>query len=152
MFAVVDLSAETTLIEYSGRLITPAQARRIYGRAADPRSRFLLTLNDRYIVDANVGGNSARWINHSCAPNCLAYILEEDRGRADKAFIATLRPICAGEELTFDYRIRVDAPLTQRLKELWACNCGAPECTGTMLAPPGYEPVRRGDATPPRAM
>jgi SET domain-containing protein len=52
-------------------------------------------------VDANVGGNSARWINHSCAPNCRAYIEEVDGAKKDKVIIETRRAIKAGEELTY---------------------------------------------------
>jgi hypothetical protein len=76
-----------------------------------------------------VNGNSARWINHSCAPNCEA---EEVDGRV---FIHALRDIAADEELFYDYGLVIDARQTKKLKEEYACRCGARKCRGTMLAP-----------------
>jgi SET domain-containing protein len=49
--------------------------------------------------------------------------------------IETLRPLRAGEELTYDYGIVLEERLTPRLKAIWACRCGAPRCTGTLLKP-----------------
>jgi len=135
VYAAVDLAADITLIHYRGRIITHAQADRDYGDGADTGHTFLFTLNDKYIVDANVGGNAARWINHSCAPNCRAYIEEVDGRRKDRVMIETLRAIRAGEELTYDYGITLDVPHTARMKNIWACRCGAKHCIGTMLKP-----------------
>ena len=98
---------------------------------------FLFTLNDDYVVDANVDGNVARWINHSCDPNCESEIEENANGkrRKDKVFIHALRAIKPGEELTYNYGITLDEPHTAKLKKLWACTCGSKKCTGTMLQP-----------------
>jgi len=137
VYAAVDIPAHTVLIRYKGRLITHAQADRLYDDGADTGHTFLFTLNDKYIVDANVGGNSARWINHSCAPNCHAYIEEVDGARKDKVIIETKRAIKAGEELTYNYGIVLDVPHTPKMKKLWACRCGAKRCTGTILQPRG---------------
>lgn len=135
VYAAADLAAGITLIQYKGRVITHAQADREYGEGADTGHTFLFTLNDKYIVDANVDGNSARWINHGCAPNCRAYTEEDDGGRKDKVFIETLRKIRAGEELTYDYGITLDVPHDAKMKKIWACRCGAKKCIGTMLKP-----------------
>ncbi|HEX7348435.1 MAG TPA: SET domain-containing protein-lysine N-methyltransferase [Rhodanobacteraceae bacterium] len=135
VFAACDIPAHTVLIQYKGRLITNAQADRLYADGADTGHTFLFTLNDKYIVDANVDGNSARWINHSCAPNCEATIEEVDGARRDKVLIESLRAIKAGEELTYNYGIVLDVPHTAKLKRIWACRCGAKNCTGTLLQP-----------------
>ena len=135
VYAAVDIPARTALIQYKGRLLTHAQADRLYGDGADTGHTFLFTLNDKYIVDANVGGNSARWINHSCSPNCEAWIEEVDGGLHDKVMIGTKCAIKAGEELTYDYGITLDVPHTAKMKRIWACHCGAKRCTGTMLKP-----------------
>jgi uncharacterized protein len=137
VFALVDLPADSRLIRYRGQLITHAQADRRYGGNADTGHTFLFTLNDRYIVDGNVDGNVARWINHSCAPNCQAVLVESADGnlREDRVYVETLRAIKAGEELTYNYGITLDEPHTARMKQIWACRCGAPDCTGTMLSP-----------------
>ncbi|HEX7369918.1 MAG TPA: SET domain-containing protein-lysine N-methyltransferase [Rhodanobacteraceae bacterium] len=135
VFAATDIPSHTVLLQYKGRLLTDAAADRLYPDGADTGHTFLFTLNDRYIVDANVGGNSARWINHSCAPNCEAYIDEVDGGRKDRVMIQSLRAIKAGEELTYNYGIVLDVPQTARLKRIWACRCGSRHCTGTILQP-----------------
>ena len=137
VFAAMDLPAGIKVIRYRGQVITHAQADRKYDGTLETGHTFLFTLNDRYIVDANVGGNSARWINHSCDPNCESTIYVDVNGneREDKAWVETLRPIRAGEELTYNYGIVLDVPHTKRMKTLWACRCGAKNCTGTMLKP-----------------
>jgi uncharacterized protein len=98
---------------------------------------FLFTLNDDWVIDANYKGNDARWINHSCDPNCEAVIEEDEDGdsRGDKVFIEALRDIKAGEELTYNYGITLAERHTAKLKKIWECRCGSPKCTGTMLQP-----------------
>ena len=81
------------------------------------------------MIDAGVGGNAARWINHACAPNCEA---DEENGRV---FIRALRKIRPGEELFYDYGLTIDERYTPKLKREYACRCGARTCRGTMLAP-----------------
>lgn len=137
MFARVDIAAGTRLIEYRGRRMTHRQADRLYDGSSETGHTFLFTLNDRYIIDANVEGNDARWINHGCEPNCEAVLVEHDGRdrRLDRVFIEARRDISAGEELTYDYGIVLEQRQTPRLKAIWACRCGSPQCTGTMLQP-----------------
>ncbi len=137
VFATVDIPAETELVEYRGRLLTHAQADRLYDGTTETGHTFLFTLNDRYVIDANVDGNVARWINHSCAPNCRAVLEESPDGkpRNDRVLIESVRAIKAGEELTYDYGITLAERLTPRLKKIWACRCGHESCVGTMLKP-----------------
>ena len=137
VFAVVDIPKGAEVIQYRGELMTHAQIDRKYAKVPDNGHTFLFTLNDKYVLDANVGGNVARWINHSCRPNCQA-VIEEDEGgdrRKDRVLIEAIRPIKAGDELTYDYGIDVGERITPKLKQLWACRCGAPRCIGTMLKP-----------------
>lgn len=137
VFAIASIPAQTELIEYKGRLLTHAQADRLYDGSTDTGHTFLFTLNDRYVIDANSEGNVARWINHSCAPNCQALVEEDTKGRRrnDRVLIETLREIKPGEELTYDYGISLGERQTPRLKKIWECRCGQPDCTGTMLKP-----------------
>jgi SET domain-containing protein len=81
------------------------------------------------VIDATTGGNSARWINHSCAPNCEAV----DDG--DRIFIETLRAIRPGEELSYNYGIELEEKHTPAMKRLYQCRCGARRCKGTILQP-----------------
>lgn len=137
VFALRPLRRGERIIEYKGRLRTHAEADDLYGDAPENGHTFLFTLNEDYVVDANVAGNTARWINHSCAPNCEAVIHEAADGdrRHDRIIIEALRDITRGEELTYNYGITLAQAHTPARKRLWACHCGAPGCTGTMLQP-----------------
>jgi SET domain-containing protein len=128
VFAVVDIPKGTEVIEYRGEVMTHAQIDRKYAKVPDNGHTFLFTLNDRYVIDANTGGNVARWINHSCRPNCEPY--EDDDCRV---FIAAKRTIRAGEELSYDYKLNVPGRRTARLLADYACRCGSPRCRGTMI-------------------
>lgn len=140
VFAAKDLPAGTELIAYKGRLITPKQADHWYPDEMETGHTFLFTLNDRWIIDANVGGNDARWINHSCAPNCIPFLHEHPTDpRKDRVIIETLRAVREGDELGYDYGISFDVRYTARLKRIWACRCGAPNCSGTLLVPVDHE-------------
>lgn len=138
VFAATDIPAGKSLVEYRGKLLTHAVADEMYSDNVETGHTFLFILNDDYVIDANVNGNAARWINHSCSPNCEPVLEEAADGdrKKDRLFIASKRPIKAGEELTYDYGIELADSDTKRIKELWACRCGSPRCTGTMLSPP----------------
>ncbi len=136
VFAQLPIAKGERVIEYKGERRTHAEVDAGDTGAADSGHTFLFTLNDDYVIDANHGGNSARWINHSCQPNCEAVLEENDADPTkSKVFIEARRAIRPGEELTYDYGITLDEPHTARLKKIWACRCGAKNCTGTMLKP-----------------
>jgi hypothetical protein len=137
IFAAVDLPAGTQLIEYKGRRLTHAEAHELYGGTAETGHTFLFTLNDHYLIDGNFGGNSARWINHSCEPNCQAtiYVDVNYNEARDKVYIETTKPVRAGEEFTYDYGIILAQRHTAKLKSIWRCLCGSANCTGTLLKP-----------------
>ena len=129
VFALQGLAEGETLLEYVGQVINwPEALRRHPHDPANPNHTFYFHIDENHVIDANVGGNSSRWINHSCQPNCEA---EEDGGRV---FIKALRNISAGEELFFDYGLIIDARQTKKLLADYPCWCGAPECRGTLLA------------------
>lgn len=135
VFAARDIPAEKEIIEYKGKRLTHRQADQADGDVETGHT-FLFTLNDKYVIDGAQEGNDARWINHSCEPNCEAVLLEDDKDRkADQVIIQSIRPIKKGEELTYDYGITLGERHTPRLKKIWACRCGSKKCTGTMLKP-----------------
>lgn len=144
VFALRPLSAGERLIEYTGEVITWDEALRRHPHdPAHPTHTFYFHIDDGHVIDAKHGGNSSRWINHSCAPNCEAE--ETPDGRV---FIKALRDIAAGEELFYDYGLVIDEPYTARLKAEYACWCGADGCRGTMLAPKRRAtPRRQGGGT-----
>lgn len=138
VFALRDLAAGESLLEYRGRRLTHAEADERYGDNHHGGHTFLFTLNEGYVIDGADGGNAARWINHSCAPNCQAFLIEsasEPGSAKDRVVLEALRDIRAGEELTYDYGIVLEIRHTARLKRIWACRCGAPDCSGTLLKP-----------------
>jgi len=130
VYAARDLKTGEKLIEYKGERISWKEAdRRPPSNPEDPNHTFFFSLSDgKTVIDAAVGGNSARWINHSCEPNCEAE--ETDDGRI---FIRALRDIAAGEELNYDYGLIIEERLTAKLKKAYECRCGNPSCRGTML-------------------
>lgn len=136
VFAARDLPAECYLLDYTGRLLTHDEANGKYGGIENGHT-FLFTLNETYVVDGNDRGNSARWLNHSCNPNCKAWTIAHPSGdpRRDRIVLETLVAIPMGTELTFDYGIVLQEPYTPELLALWACRCGCENCTGTLLKP-----------------
>ncbi len=130
VYALQDLAAGEVLIEYLGEVITWKEALRRHPHdPKDPNHTFYFHIDDKHVIDGKQGGNSSRWINHSCKPNCEA---DEDGGRV---FIKALRNIKAGEELFYDYGLIIDAKYTRKLLAEYPCWCGAKKCRGTLLAP-----------------
>lgn len=137
VFAKAAIVQGEELIEYKGDLVTHDEADEQHSGDIASGHTFLFTLNEKYIIDGNRNGNVARWFNHSCEPNCIAYVHEDPKGRLkkDRVVIEALRDIEKGEELTYNYGIILEQRHTAQLKKIWACHCGAPSCTGTMLQP-----------------
>lgn len=128
VYAVGPIAAGERILEYRGERISDEEAdRRHPADPAHPTHTFYFSLEGGGVIDARFQGNSARWINHSCAPNCEA---NEVDGRV---FIHALRDIEPGEELFYDYHLFVEERLTARLKREYACRCGAAQCRGTLL-------------------
>ena len=133
VFALQDIAKGETIIEYVGEIIGWREAdRRKSSDPNDPNHTFFFSIMDgKKVIDAAVGGNAARWINHSCNPNCES---DEDED-THRVFIKAIRNIKAGDELNYDYGLVIDEPYTKKLKAEYQCLCGAKNCRGTMLAP-----------------
>ena len=130
VFAIAEILPGDTVIEYKGEVITwPEALRRHPHDPSQPNHTFYFHVDEEHVIDGNVQGNSARWINHACDPNCEA---DEVDGRV---FIKALRPILPGEELFYDYGLVIDQKYTKKLKKEFECRCGTEACRGTMLAP-----------------
>jgi hypothetical protein len=130
VFALQPIAAGETVIEYTGERISWKEALRRHPHdPAQPNHTFYFHIDDRHVIDANVGGNAARWINHACDTNCEA---DERDGRI---FIQATRDIAPGEELFYDYGLVIDERYTPKLKKEYPCHCGSPNCRGTLLAP-----------------
>jgi SET domain-containing protein len=132
VFAARDIPKGTRIIEYRGARISYDLAAELYPDFDDqPTHTFLFELDEDTVIDAGQRGNAARWINHSCVPNCEAV---DEGGRI---YIEAIRRIRAGEELGYDYNITLEERHTAAERRRWACLCGAVNCRGTLLAPKG---------------
>ena len=123
VYAAQFIPEGTRIIEYTGQ--------RVSWEAAPDDENDPLTFNfgleNGEVINPEVAGNDARWINHCCNPNCEA--IEED----NRIFIYAMRDIEASEELFYDYAMEIDEPITEESKRKFACHCGASNCRGTML-------------------
>jgi SET domain-containing protein len=127
-FATRRIPAGTRLIEYAGERLTSKQADDRYPDVPGERHHtFLFAIDDDVVIDAAVDGNEARFINHSCDPNCDA-VVEDGR-----IWIETIRDVEPGEELAYDYAFELEERHTPAAKRLYPCNCGASTCRGTLL-------------------
>jgi len=138
VFAARRIPKGTRIIEYLGERVSHAEADRRYeDKDAGDAHTFLFIVDERTVIDAGVGGNEARFINHACDPNCESVI--ENR----RVFIDALRAIEPGEELTYDYQIQREPDDPPDVDAIFACRCGSQYCRGSMLWPPRSTAERR---------
>ncbi len=128
-FATRAIAEGVRLVEYAGERLTVAQAEARYPNADGTHHTFLFAIDDEIVVDAGVNGNEARWLNHSCAPNCDVVV----DGR--RLWIETIHDIEPGEELVYDYAYVLEERHTPAAKKAYPCRCGAITCRGTILIP-----------------
>lgn len=128
VYATQFIPHETKIIEYVGELVDKeesekrANAQHAHAVETGDAAVYIFTLSKKWDIDGNVPWNTARLINHSCDPNCEAWI----EGR--KIFIHALRDINEGEELTFDYGFDIEC------YEDHPCRCGSKECVGYIVS------------------
>jgi SET domain-containing protein len=129
VFAVQDIPKGETVIEYVGEIISAQEAEDRHPHDPnDPNHTFYFQIDEDRVIDALHGGNSARWINHSCSPNCKP-VVEDGR-----VFIKAKKDIKQGEELNYDYGLIIEERMTKKLMAQYPCWCGSPKCRGTLLA------------------
>jgi SET domain-containing protein len=127
VYAARRIRKGTRIIEYVGDRISHDEADARYDARPDDGHTFLFVVDDELCIDAGIGGNAARFINHKCDANCETII--EDR----RVFIEALRTIQPGEELGYDYQLTWESTDDPEELALYRCLCGATECRGTML-------------------
>jgi len=129
VFAAEKIRKGTVILEYKGQRATWDEAMdRPDSDPDDSAHTFLFELDDGGVIDARVRGNAARWINHSCDPNCATF--EDEDGRV---FIEAKRKIRQGEELSYDYRLTIEGRLSKRELAQYTCRCGTGKCRGSLL-------------------
>lgn len=128
VYAAKDIPKETQIIEYLGEYIDKDESeKRAWDQAAvaertGDAAVYIFTLDKKWDIDGDVAWNDARLINHSCEPNCEAWIEE------DQIFIYSLRDVKEGEELTFDYGFDIEC------YEDHPCLCGRSGCVGYIVS------------------
>ena len=96
---------------------------------------YVMALNKPYFVDAREYANLARFINHSCAPNCKVTSVNV-KGYVRNG-IYSIRDIQPGEFLCYDYHFDTNQG------DRFVCRCGAPNCRGTMKGKGKYDPIKK---------
>jgi uncharacterized protein len=129
-FARTDLARGMLVIEYVGKLVTRAEAI----EECRHGNEYIFRLDEQTDLDGNVEWNPARFLNHSCAPNCEAELID------GKVWIVALRDLKAGEEATFDYGYDLEDYRRH------PCRCGAPDCVGYIISAELRETVRQQTA------
>jgi len=138
VLAKKDITKGAKIIEYVGRRVTKAQADKAADRDLDSNAEnddngavYIFELNKKHDIDGNVSWNTARWINHSCDPNCEVEII---RGHI---WITAIKNIKKGEELGYDYGYDYDD-----FKD-HPCKCGSKNCIGYIVAEEHWPKVKR---------
>jgi len=128
-FATRPIERDEFIVEDKGERITEAEFQRRDPERGpgEPHHTVFFEVATDVVIDANVGGNGARFINHSCDPNCVIRI---DDGRVN---IYAKRAIATGEELSFDYSYVRDEHVTAEMLAAHGCHCGSPRCRGTLF-------------------
>ena len=129
-FATRVIRKGARIIEYIGERISQSQADDRYDDTTMSRHHtFLFNVDEDTVIDAAHEGNDARFINHSCDPNCQAFL------EGDRIYIYALRDITVGEELSYDYSYDRTEDMGEAEERMYICRCGTAKCRGTILAP-----------------
>lgn len=138
VYAKKNIPEGTRVIEYVGEKITKAESDRradiqLERHEENPEtgSVYLFTLNKRYDIDGNVSWNPARFINHSCDPNCETDIIK------GHIWIIAFKDIKKGEEITYDYGYDID-----NYKD-HPCYCGSKNCVGYIVEEDQWPKLKR---------
>jgi uncharacterized protein len=138
VFATRDIAEGERIVEYVGARMTHDEADQLCpdDEATGRHHTFLFAVDDRMCIDGSRDGNDARFINHSCDPNCDVVIARQ------RVFVHALRDIEEGEELLYDYWYMTDESYTMDdLRRIYPCKCGSDACRGTLARPP--RPARK---------
>ena len=116
-FAKKDIRKGTRIIEYIGKKITKEEADKIL----DENGAFVFDVNEKWDIDGDVPENTARFINHSCNPNCSFEIKD------NRIWIKSKKDIKKGEELSYNYGFDLEG------YKKYKCKCGTKKCVGFIL-------------------
>ncbi|XHG05224.1 histone methyltransferase set1 [Aspergillus wentii] len=126
LYAEENISANDMIIEYVGEKVRQqvADMRERQYLKSGIGSSYLFRIDENTVIDATKRGGIARFINHSCTPNCTAKIIKVDGSK--RIVIYALRDIERDEELTYDYKFEREWDSDDRIP----CLCGSTGCKG----------------------
>ena len=129
VFAKKTIPKGTRIFEYEGERVLKSNLAK---DLADGLTSlvYVMNLNEILAIDGERGGNDSRFINHCCDPNCEVLYFNEI------PYIYAIQEITEGDELNFDYKYGSEADMeftAEQKREWFPCNCGAPNCRGTLL-------------------
>lgn len=130
LYAKTDIKEDSPIIQYVGDRLTQRQADKFAEKTGEELI-YLFELNNRYVINGDVDYNLAKYINHSCKPNCYNDIIK------GQIWIYAMRDIKAGEELSYDYGFS---------REGWQkrpCHCRMANCFGFVVARDHWSGIRR---------
>jgi SET domain-containing protein len=126
LFAAQNIKKDTRIIRYNGEKISKEES----DRRATGGNAYIFQFNDRYDIDGKTLKNKARYVNHSCDPNCETFQTER------AIWIIALRDIKEGEELTYNYGYGIED------YEQYPCTCRSKHCCGYILHPRYWERIK----------
>ena len=143
VFAKIDIPKETKIVEYIGEKISAEEGERRHERGTenhlkDPENNagtYIFILDDDVYLDGDIPENDAKYINHSCEPNCEIDIKDK------RIWIHSLRDIKKGEEITYNYGFELydDDPYFFKKHP---CKCGSKNCPGYILSEEEWPKMR----------
>ena len=138
VFAKTKVPKDKKVIEYIGEKITKKEsARRSIALIEKNRGSetdgavYIFEVNKRHDIDGNIPENTARFINHSCDPNCEPDVIK------NRVWLISTRKIKKGEELSYNYGFDLDD------YEEHQCSCGAKECVGYITAKDNWPKLKK---------
>ena len=128
VFAKRPIRKGTKILEYTGPIVSREEADDIGTVTENGHTHTMLfTIDKNKVIDGNRGG-AAKYINHSCEPNCEAVQYDDD-----SIWIEALKSIPKGQELTYDYHLEVPGKITKKVMREYACYCGSANCRGSQI-------------------
>src|SRR5262245_46435280 len=127
LFAAQDIKQGTKVIRYIGEKISHEESERRLAAG----NAYIFGLDERSAIDGSTRKNTARYITHSCDPNCQT----EQFGRI--IWIVAMRDIQTGEELTYNYGCELNDEPPE------SCHCGAQHCCGYILGPHYWDHLKQ---------
>ena len=140
VFATKNIKKNTKIIQYIGKKVTRAEGNlrsekrlKKFLNSEEDGSVYIFELNSKFDIDGSYLYNKARYINHSCNPNCEVDI------KNNEIWISSIKNIKKGDELSYDYGFEFDEDDFMDHK----CKCGSKKCIGFVISSDDWKKYKR---------